>query len=519
QQATAKSLVMLRAFKLSLEKDTMSYELEEDLGFYDFETDSTNWAALGISSDDPDTAYLEMAREGIACDPTNREWYELIVKLPCRSREDKKIVEDALEEMAAHFPDDPFPYLELAGLYQQKNAYRKAEKALEEAARRAPYDNRVIEKKTIGYLISAEINLKRGKYHLVGTDLEKAECLGCRQAAPFIRAKQTALELISSQAEPVASRMFSDLAGLARIQGLSVLFLELSSRPRQKIADVYNETLRQGINAEIKTELASISEIQSTEMRLLLYPVPLAYMPAMPTHPLHTTPAILPEEEILRLLPCVHEADILAVCDLLLDMGWYDTAYKELARRLSETSAAGRPLMDFYCTVLADLSGENTDVEHLLDIVDYADAETDRKLKQAAFNLAPHARGELQLALRYYDLELLMFRNEWDDAVKWDDEDGNEAIDDGDWLDEDLDDEDDAYYEGMTPARIIEDLEAIVDRMKFRDTPPAILRIMRPVIFNSRPETRFVKDILQTFPPDELARLSPEARVLFLEEG
>jgi len=518
QQATAKSLVMLRAFKLSLEKDTLAYELEEDLGFYDFEAESTNWAALGISSDDPDTAYLEIAREGIACDPENREWYELMLKLPHRHKEQKQIVENALQEMAAHFPDDPFPHLEMAGLYQQKSAYRKAEKALEEAARRAPYDNRVIEKKAIGYLISAKINLKRGKYHLVGTDLEKAESLGCRPAVPFIRAKQAALALIRSQAEPEASPMFSDLAGLARIQGLSVLFLELSGSPRQKIADAYDETLRQGINAEIKRELASISEIQSAEMRRLLYPVPLAYMPAMPAHPLHTTPAVLPVEEIFRLLPGVQEADIIVVCDLLLDMGWYDTVYKELSRRLSETSAAGRPLMDFYCTVLADLSGETTDTEHLMAIVDDADAETDRKLKQAAFNLAPHARGELQLALRYYDLELLMFRNEWVDEDEWDDEFDDEAIDDGDWLDDDFDEEDDAYYEGMTPAQIIEDLEAIVDRMKFRNSSPTILRIMRPIVFNSRPETKFVKDILESFPPDILESLSPEARVLFLED-
>jgi hypothetical protein len=294
--------------------------------------------------------------------------------------------------------------------------------------------------------------------------------------------------------------------------------MELTGRPRQKIAEAYDQALRHGISAEIKRELASISEIQSAEMRRLLYPVPMAYMPAMPAHPLHTTPAILPAEEVLRLLPGVQEADIIVVCNLLLDMGWYDTAYKELARRLTETSAAGRPLMDFYCTVLADLSGEATDTEHLMAIVDNADPETDRKLEQAAFTLAPHTRGELQLALRYYDLDLLVFRNEWDDEDEWDDEFDNEAIDDGDWVDDDLDHEYDDYYVGMTPAQVIEDLEAIVDRMKFRDSPPAILRIMRPVVFNSRPETKFVKDILESFPPDILESLSPEARVLFLED-
>lgn len=525
QQAVAKSQVLLHALKKSLENETLPYEWEEAYWPTAMQPERTDWQALGVRSGNPETARLEIAREGIDCDPENREWYELLAQLPRYANETKKIVENALNEMAGRFPDDPFPFLELAALYQQKSAYRKAEKAIEEAARRAPYDNRVIDKKAISYLISAEKNLGRGKYHLVHTDLEKAKALNSRRAGLFIRAKKTALTLLENQSasEALMDQMLADLASLERVRGLCILALEFAGRKTKKSANTLAENLADMASARLAREIKAVKEVNAAGIYQLLDPVPPEFQPAITFYPPHAMAAILPELEVLRLLAGVDETEIIPICDRLLDMGWYGTAYEELARRINEHGAATRPLIDFYQTVLADLSGKTTDVKHLLFIIETADEATDNKLETAASKLAPHARGKLQRALYLYDFEIFLETYAFYEID--DDEFGDEDLTDEKWdhdnifeeEDQSFADDADAYYQGMTPEQVVADLEGIIDRMHFRGSPDYILRTMRPVIFNSRPETRFVKEILQSFPPDMFENISREVSVLFLE--
>ena len=70
--------------------------------------------------------------------------------------------------MAARFPDDPAPRLELATLHYSRNAYRRAEDALAEARERAPHDERILDLQAVGFLKSADRSRKNGRLPLGG---------------------------------------------------------------------------------------------------------------------------------------------------------------------------------------------------------------------------------------------------------------------------------------------------------------------------------------------------------------
>ncbi len=91
-------------------------------------------------------------------------------------------MEAGLKRMMTAFPEDPYPCLELATLHHQKAAYRKAEQILLEAKRRAPHDDRVVDRHVLALLISSEKRLKKGKMQLAAQDPEGAQerCPVCK---------------------------------------------------------------------------------------------------------------------------------------------------------------------------------------------------------------------------------------------------------------------------------------------------------------------------------------------------
>jgi hypothetical protein len=526
----AKSQLLLHAVEKSFTKETLPYEFEEGLGAYMIYTEDLDWSVLGIRSRIPETAWLEAALEGIASDPENRDWYALVAKLPRSSREEKRLVEKAFETMAEHFPADPFPYLELASLYQQKSAFRKAEKAIEEAARRAPYDNRVIDRKAISLLISAEKNLSRGRYHLVGTDLERAEALASRRAGPYLRAKQAALMFHENHSAPAAAMewMIAPLTGCSRARALILFALGFGGAKPKDGGRASRTAIMKEASGILKTELQKIDALDAAGFRRLINPVSPEFQEVVPHWTHQAVADILPKREISRLLRGIGESDILSICDLLLEMGWFATARKELSRRVKKGGRAGRPVIDFYQAVLSDLSGEMTDAEYIEEIIEAADPETDAKLEKAAATLSRYARGRLRMALQLFDFDILRPLSPIIDGYEEDDEiddffppeqaptasgDADTGRSEGPSPEKML-----SHYSDMSPSEVIAELEAIVDRMRFRGSPDYVLRTMRPVVFNSRPETEYVKELLNSYPPDVKESLSREAAIFFLEE-
>ena len=88
---------------------------------------------LGRPVEDPGLVFAELMFASLEADPDNRDGYLFLLDLLRGRTGVKARLQRVLQEMAARFPDDPTPWLELATLHYSKNAYRQAEGALEEA--------------------------------------------------------------------------------------------------------------------------------------------------------------------------------------------------------------------------------------------------------------------------------------------------------------------------------------------------------------------------------------------------
>jgi tetratricopeptide (TPR) repeat protein len=148
-----------------------------------------------IASSQAEGALLEMILKALELDPQNPQIYDLLTQLPRTSRKAKQLAETGLLKMRDSIPDDPRPCIALAGLYNEKNAFRKAEKCLRQAEQLAPHDEQVKEFRVLALLKSIDANLKRKKNHLVRPDLEKAESLCGKKTLAHVTSRRIVFEI------------------------------------------------------------------------------------------------------------------------------------------------------------------------------------------------------------------------------------------------------------------------------------------------------------------------------------
>ena len=120
---------------------------------------------------------VELLEASLRVDPDNREGYQFLCELIRLGAPGKGRIESLLKRMASRYPRDPAPLLEMATNYYSRNAYRKAEEALTEAARRAPHDERILDLQAIGFLKSATQGAKAGRFGRARSDLARAESM------------------------------------------------------------------------------------------------------------------------------------------------------------------------------------------------------------------------------------------------------------------------------------------------------------------------------------------------------
>lgn len=524
RRSIAKSIIILNAYKISKPRATLSYEfyaspLQWKGGRMVHETP---WHLLGIDLNRKDRPYpyLAMALEGIACDPDNREWYQQIADMPRRSRNDRKAVEGALLKMAERFPDDPFPLIELADLYADKKAYRLAQKAIEKATRLAPYDSRVIDRKTALLLMSVHINAWRGKYHLARSDLENAETLASRSSAPFVKEKGILLDLLESpgNGDRIIAAVASRYNSFERLYLLVLLRMDIASSPaNEKPNEDEKDWIIGSIQAQLDADMQTIGPVMnSKQIMQLLSPVPREYAQAIPVASGRWIMDVFSDKHIIDMLRQVDQNDIIAACDLLMETGKYDIISAELTFRLKELEQDENPLMAFYQLVIDDLPDKTKNAPIIIDLIDDASSETGHLLVEAAKRLAPYASGRLFHALQLFDFDYL-------------------ASDLDPWLDDFEDDEDFEIHgpisdnqdvfailngdtDDMTPAQLVAGAEKFVDYLHCRGTSNAEIREIRNMIAAYFPFIENVEKIdqlLSGMPKKDIKKLSREARVLF----
>ena len=339
----------------------------------------------------------------LAADPDNRDGYLFLLDLLRGQTAGKPKLQGVLQDMADRFPDDPAPWLELATLHYSRNAYRKAESALEEARQRAPHDDRLLDLQAVGFLKSADQSRRKGRFALAARDLQRAEDLGRKVLGPVLPAKRLLLEIVSG-GQDAAATVAPHLQRLppgAQLRTLALLIQDLHDNSH--ISNVRPE-MGAAVRGLLADKAALAGECSPDEIARLLDPLPAELDILYDDRrlaPIFVSwwPALLK-----RL-----DADLLPpVLDILMECGGRTQVRAEIERRLRGVRKLRRdPLLAFHLAVLRYEDGSDHHSRRFMDIVNGADAATRERLRAAAARLARHTQGLLRQALLTFEFEPL----------------------------------------------------------------------------------------------------------------
>ena len=359
---------------------------------------------LGTRPEDPAAMLVDLMMASLAADPESPTAYRFLLDLlrrPSIGRTGR--VRGILEELAKSHPDDPDPWLEMVTLDYSRNAYRRAERALAEARRRAPYDERILDLQAAGFLKSADQSCKRGRFELAERDLERAANLRRRRLEPILGVKRLVLDVVRAgrNVAAAAAPHLRALPPAERLRMLAVAIHDLEensnlSNPDPTMASALRRVLARGARAIKKLApdeaLGLIADLPS-DYRVLYGSLRIAPVLA------DWWGAVMARLEGDRLLACF---------DTLIACGGHKAVRAELYRRMPGNRAIRRDsLLQFYLAVVRYLQGADRDSLLFAEVLDQAEPGEHQRMRAAASRLAQVVDGPLRLALQRFDFDIL----------------------------------------------------------------------------------------------------------------
>jgi len=456
---------------------------------------------------------ISLVCKGLSFDPHNKKGYELLTELPRTGRNSKNMVEEYLLIMRDKMENDPLPCLELADLYYEKNAFRKAETVLKEAMKRAPHDNRVIERHVISLLISADKNFSRDKMHLAEPDIQKAQKIEYKALLPYVIERSILYDLFSKpdHLQEVTEKYIKSMNIAETFRCLSLLYLE-------------KERLVRHNKIQFKEMLHSLHEkiltLPGSDILYVLRPIPKKMKATFRVPEI----ILLYEKLIPKIFKCLDDTEVIAIFDILLSPTMSKIIHKEINRRYRAAAPDRQLLLSFYQVSIWHLDNKKNNPSMFMDIVDQAKGPVLEELRELSKGLAKHASGNLKRALESLDFSLMnmpypnfienrasgKFDFDYDDGED-DEEITNKNLHDTE-LDEDYDDDDDDFGElgdldedeimGMLGIdSMIEDL--FLEEMKVRLDPLedviVIKKILDKIDRTSKPSYSLIAEAVEAF--------------------
>ena len=280
---------------------------------------------------EPGTVFADLMEASLVADPDNREGYRFVVELLRSDKKNKDRLRRVLEDMAARFPEDAEPWLELTTLHYSANAYRRAEEALAEARRCVPHDERIVDLQAVGILKSSDQSRKNGRFEVASRDLLRAEALGRSRLEGIVAVKRLLLEVVSSGRD-AAEVVAPHLGGLPPGSQIRTLVLLLHELERNSNVKNVRPEMVSAVRVLLANRAPAIDELDSDEAIGLLAPLP-ADLEVL-YGDLHVAPVLSDWwAAIMR-----RQNDRLTdVFDILMDCGGRAAVRAEIDRRLSGT--------------------------------------------------------------------------------------------------------------------------------------------------------------------------------------
>jgi tetratricopeptide (TPR) repeat protein len=464
--------------------------------------DPSTAKSLGIAAGHTsmDEIVLSLICRSIELDPLNRSAYELLIDTPRQSRYAKETTENSLLKMSEVFPDDPFPCLELATLYYEKNAFRKAEQVLDDAARRAPHDNRVIDRRALSLVIAACKNHSRGKLHLVLSDLEKAESFNSKRIGPIIAEKKVLFDLIAQpdQILKITIDVFQPLNTLDRLRAMGLLIQEVQSLEKI-IKPRFTRKVKDRLNNEIRRLTPTPADVIA-----LLSPFPKECQQIVPSK--HIAHILL--SNTCNLFGVIPDADLIPTFELLFHQDILGFMADQLQKRLRKKDQPQAEQMLFLLITLKHMTGFSYCSERYRDVLAKADAVVLSQLETLSRKLSRHASGLLKSSLERFDFSILEGNHPGKGFPGFQ---YPEIEDDFDEMDDDEEFSLDDIIKDIEPLlaefgslnkserrNIVNSVEEFVEEMEVKGLPDEMIRDFRNIA-RSAPQMRKMIDTLADF--------------------
>ena len=392
--------VKIESYMLDVEMDTDFEDPDdllgiEDLGFLDDDDDDELYYDEEIYEDDE--AYLLMLLKALSIDPENREAWEELAGLKL-DRDDRKKVIPVLEKISRKSVEDPFVCLELAKLYDANNAFRKAEKILEEALSRAPHSVRVQEKCALAHLVAADKNIKRKKYFLAMTDIEAAEKYNIPVLRDAVVCKKMVLEIKAGEKD-MFEAMKGELSVKNPVQRLKRLFLVWEDFERMN--DAAFKEIKGKLEHIIKTGIREKSSLPSREAVELFAARPDGYDSLYPLRHMRIEKILFQSRKFMFFL---NDDDFLMVMDSLLKRGLLRAPlFSHIEERILRKGEKQFVLM-FYLEAMRAIDGNLFSYPKKIErLIKSADTKTLDALKRVSKKMAEHMPHFLQADFRDFN--------------------------------------------------------------------------------------------------------------------
>ena len=365
---------------------------------------------LGARPEDPATMLVDLLMASLAADPESPTAYRLLLDLLRRpSLGSTGRVRGVLEELAKSHPDDPDPWLEIVTLDYARNAYRRAETALAEARRRAPYDERILDLQAAGFLKSADQSCRRGRFELAERDLERAANLRRRKLDPILRVKRLVLDVVRA-GRNVAAAAAPHLRALPPGERLRTLAVAIHDLAENSNVSNVDPAMASALRQVLVRGARAIKKLEPDEALALIADLPSDYR--MLYGNLRIAPvlsdwwgAVMARLDSDRLLACF---------DTLLACGGQKAVRAELYRRMPGNRTTRRDsLLQFYLAVVRYLEGEDRGSLLFAEVLERAEPGEHQRMRAAASRLAQVVDGPLHLALQRFDFAILDIEVPW----------------------------------------------------------------------------------------------------------
>jgi hypothetical protein len=315
--------------------------------------------------------------------------------IPAPLAEHRKVLTTLYETIAAQFDDDPAPCLELARLYYLKNAFRKAQAILQTAYDRAPHDGRVKESRALAFVISAQKNLPKEKWHLVDRDLDRAAEFGLPILSTVITGKRLLAEFLKTR--KFSAKTFHEqtkaFTPVQQMQCFLLLQTDVDS------GDYGIDT--RGMASCFKGLQKQITGLSPRDLMALLSPLDDRFNPVYPTL-FFARPLLGTTGKILSALP---PEDLMSLVIPMAQNQCTDVAVRALKKKVKTAGPDHRILLVFYHTALEAISANTFPCPKLAAVAGKAGPDHRERLRQISRSLSELAFYPLKNAFDRFEFD------------------------------------------------------------------------------------------------------------------